>query len=119
MKKGVKWSIGANSNVNLWSDWWCGVKPLEESVPHSLIPPHVGSDLIKVHSLLDEEGDWDVNTINQSFPTNVAETIFKENPPLYNPYPDQPHWKGSLDGCFSTSSAYNLFMEHDDQRENW
>lgn len=106
LKNGARWSIGANSNVNLWSDWWCSEKPLEETVPCSLIPPNVGSELIKVNTLLDDEGDWDVNTINQSFPTSVAEAIFKEkNPPLYNPITDQPHWKGSLDGYFSTSSA--------------
>ncbi|CAL5332699.1 unnamed protein product [Camellia sinensis] len=72
-----------------------------------------------MNSLLNEEGDWDVNTVQQHFPTNVADLIFKEKPPLYSPNPDQPHWKGSLDGCFSTLSAYNLGMESDVHRENW
>lgn len=83
LKKGARWSIGANSNVNLWSDWWCSEKPLEETVPCSLIPPNVGSELIKVNTLLNDEGDWDANTINQSFPTSVAEVIFKEKTPLF------------------------------------
>lgn len=90
--------------------------PLEETVPRSLIPPNVGSELIKVNTLLNDEGDWDVNTINQSFPTSVAEAIFREKTPLFTIQSRISHtgkdlWMGTSQHLLPTNCTWSMMTE--------
>lgn len=55
LDKGVKWTMGDGSKVDLWKDWWCSNDPLAKRYPGS----HV-NDGSKVSQIIGTHNTWDL-----------------------------------------------------------
>ncbi|XP_028092237.1 uncharacterized protein LOC114292475 [Camellia sinensis] len=94
--KGIRWKLGRGSKVRVWKDWWCGDGAFDKDLqsPTNQIP---NFEAITVDSLLDENGEWDLNPIHTSFPLNMVEEILKLQPLQTNVGEDTPRWMKSSD----------------------
>lgn len=69
-----------------------------------------------MHTLVNEQGDWDVMKVNELPP--CVSSIILNLPPL-NANVDSPIWKGLGDGKFSTSTAYKINSGNLGLEEDW
>ncbi|KAL7175770.1 hypothetical protein ACSBR2_029376 [Camellia fascicularis] len=116
--EGMKWKIGDGETVDVWRDWWCDAKPLEDIVTSQNLNMPTELSGLHVKDLMREDGNWDETWANDVFPTPISNVI------LGQPFPnksakDLPLWKGALDGVFSILSVYELLIGTDEIEEDW
>lgn len=58
IERGIKWTIGDGSKVDLWKDWWCGSGPLILKYQG----PHTNGNT-KVKEIVDDKDTWDLSNI--------------------------------------------------------
>ncbi|GMP66454.1 hypothetical protein CsSME_00026814 [Camellia sinensis var. sinensis] len=116
--QGVCWKLGKGNKVRIWKDWWCGDGAFE-LVVDTLTNQTTNCEHTTVESLLDTHGDWDLNHLQNSFPLPMVEAIVKLQPPRFIAREDTPRWIKSFDGEFSTSSVYDLIVDHHNQERDW
>ncbi|GMP89357.1 hypothetical protein CsSME_00040977 [Camellia sinensis var. sinensis] len=118
LRKGVKCEIGNGKNVDVWKDWWCGNKPLVDLVSDTQQSNHNKSDGLTVNNIINEQGNWDVVKMNEIFSPNISTLIHKlPRPPTADM--DTRTGRGSSDGVFTTSSAYNIISGNLSIEEDW
>ncbi|KAL7252308.1 hypothetical protein ACSBR1_014034 [Camellia fascicularis] len=101
LKKGIKWSVGDGSRISIWYDWWCGDEALASIFPNH---PLITSD--KVATLLDAEGNWDMDAVHTKLPSKALRCVMKVT---------LPRFRGSIGGGFSTATAYKIASNQMDE----
>ncbi|KAL7222108.1 hypothetical protein ACSBR1_023926 [Camellia fascicularis] len=118
LRKGVKWTVGNGATINCWKDWWSGDKAFEDlTLSSSQSAPFWESD-VTVNNLLSEQGSWNETVICEMLPPTLASIILNRPSPT-SLEPDEPNWKGSADGIFSSASVYVLVSGNQPQGEDW
>lgn len=117
-KKRVKWILGHESSLNLWSDCWSNHGPIKFQI-HGLLLQ--ASDNLQVKDVLSPIG-WNWNTIPFELPSEVKTDIQAVPIPLVARCSDNLAWKFSSKGDFDMRSAYLLainFLGNDSFSGSW
>ncbi|XP_028099143.1 uncharacterized protein LOC114298722 [Camellia sinensis] len=101
-----KYLTSSNLTVDFWKDWWCGNKPVVEIVLNTLQSYVNETNGVKVNDFLSDQGHWDAVKL-LDIPSCVSTLVINLPSPQLSSI-DVPTWRGSIDGRFSTSSAYNI-----------
>lgn len=72
IRQGRRWSIGDGRSTSLCFDWWVGDGPLINHVSNDL--PSVDRE-IKVESIIDENGTWDLSQLQSLLPPSKIEEV--------------------------------------------
>ncbi|KAF4387936.1 hypothetical protein F8388_005553 [Cannabis sativa] len=102
--------IIANGNsVDLWNSPW--IPWLEWNSFRAAFNPMIVPTLLKVSSLLNDEGDWDPLLAHRWLVPSVASSLH-----LIKSLPSSQHdllvWKDATDGMFSPKVAYQSIIKH-------
>lgn len=74
LKMGRRWRVGKGSEISLWINYWV---PNHKELIHSVHEVELDVNQ-KVEYLIDKHTRWwDVEKVNQLFPTTVAAEIFR------------------------------------------
>lgn len=103
--KGTAWSIGHNSNIDIWTCNWI---PDCEPLLQIRIRPLNKSDLLLTPKDLYHNDSWALDKISFDIPSSIANKIHSIIVPHSN-FHDKIYWNQSSNGIFSTKSCYNLF----------
>lgn len=103
LDKGIKWTIGDGTLVDIWKECWCSTGPLCNRFPG----PHT-NDNRTVADLIDGNGIWNLTSISHIVDEDVLNSILNIHIPRFSNVQDHPNWMGSSNGNFSTAAAYDL-----------
>ncbi|KAG2411275.1 hypothetical protein I3760_Q015100 [Carya illinoinensis] len=102
--KNLKWLVG-NGNVNFWMDNWVGCGPLHDFCPV------IGNIGLKVAEVFDNWGPK-LEVIGDLVPDEVIELIKEAGIKLKPNNSDVLIWKHTVEGKFTTKSAWELSREN-------
>ncbi|XP_042944792.1 uncharacterized protein LOC122278673 [Carya illinoinensis] len=100
-----QWLIGVR-NINFWMDNWLGGGPLKD------LCPVVGSEHLQVAEVFDGRGPK-LDVLSQLVPSGILQQIVVANVRL-RPRADAIVWKNTVDGNFTTKSAWDICRERGD-----
>lgn len=107
LKKGSKWRIGDDSNINLWTDPW--LQRENNCYPSS--PTVVGLENLRVIDIIQHDTKGcNMDLVNNIFNEEDADIVSK-TPLLPQILEDKLIWASTIDGSYSVKSAYLLIME--------
>lgn len=95
LDKGIKWTIGDGTLVDIWKEWWCSTGPLCNRFPG----PHT-NDNRTVADLIDGNGIWNLTSISHIVDEDVLNSILNIHIPRFSNVQDHPYWMGSANGNF-------------------
>ena len=76
LNNGIKWTLGDDSGISLWEDWWVSSGPLASNAPG----PHVNKQ-DKVSSIITDDNECGLSAICNLVPQHVQqEIIFLQHP---------------------------------------
>jgi hypothetical protein len=105
LKEGLIWRIGDGKTMRIWHDNWL---PRKEEL--KVLGEKARSWLIRVSSLIDDQGGWDEGLIRRTFPPIDVEAILKIKLSSRRPS-NFLAWQHENNGCFSVRSAYRLGLQ--------
>ncbi|XP_057248279.1 uncharacterized protein LOC125493714 [Beta vulgaris subsp. vulgaris] len=103
LMEGLKWRVGDGGSIGVWEDSWL---PGDSA---SVVPtPNLESPVdLRVSDLFDENGAWNEVELHTHF-TDEDIRLIREIPLSSRKPPDVLYWWPTVDGFFSTKSAYWL-----------
>ncbi|GKV23775.1 hypothetical protein SLEP1_g33471 [Rubroshorea leprosula] len=112
--------LGLRSAKENNQDIWVGDKPLYEVALSPVLPTLMDTP---VSHAINSTRDWDANWLRNLLPNNVVAQILATPILAFQQQEDTVFWNGSLDGTFSTKSAFKLLQQQHvvltQQRESW
>ena len=118
LERNIFWSIGDGKCVGAWSQMWIEeglcVSELEIDIPQQCKE-------MKVADLVDFNGNWNFEMLNQWLPYDVVQRIMTIAVPDENDGNDKQMWSVSSNGKFTIASAYHMLSNFDNaaQDETW
>ncbi|KAL4334864.1 hypothetical protein GQ457_07G036340 [Hibiscus cannabinus] len=115
LEKGLRWSIGTGSNVNIWNDSWLSGKGNGR-----ILDQPIDIRYTKVADLTNPSSNtWDIALVQSLFAPNIADRILCI--PIARTKPsDEIVWGMDGSGYYSPKSGYRLLLEENlqDSRGN-
>ncbi|XP_019183955.1 PREDICTED: uncharacterized protein LOC109178858 [Ipomoea nil] len=106
LKRGLARRIGDGLDTKIWGWSWL-------SSPSSTVLNTLCIDELKearVSGLMDEQGDWDVDVVNDLFQEDdVCKSL---STPINKAFKDSWTWVGDIRGCYTVKHGYRLFTDH-------
>ena len=103
-QKGVRWTLGHNSNLSLWYDKWSSSGPLRLAIQGPLTREE---DNFQVKDVLSLTG-WSWEKVSLDIPTEIKLEIQATPSALSVGSMDKMCWSGDPKGSFNLKSAYRL-----------
>ncbi|CAL0323720.1 unnamed protein product [Lupinus luteus] len=114
--EGIRWTIGNSTSVKFWRDCWLGSIIIIEQVVVQPLPNEVINMIVEEYMLPGRSWNW------HNFVEFVSEVIFHEIlvMPCFIPSAGQDvHvWRFSVEGVYSTRSAYDMLLLDEDPHLN-
>ena len=108
-RKGIRWILGSDSNLDFWQDNWLTLGPLRQTIHGPLTRD---SFQIKVKEV-GQPGGWDWFRIQIELPSCIKRVIQATPIPLVARSEDKLAWKLSPKGEFDMKTTYLLTLESD------
>ena len=106
MQSGYHWQVGDGKSIGVWTDRWLP----RPSTFRVLTPPALLLANTMVDSLIDSNnGDWNINLINQIFLPDNATYILSIPLSCHKPQ-DRMIWAYTPRGRFTVNSAYKVAL---------
>lgn len=100
----IRWKIGNGQDISFWFDNWLGSGPLNEVIDN-INSSEIG---IKLHELLEENGEWNLQSLSTYIPEVWRKKITGFRVVLREEK-DLMLWSETANGVFSCQSAYRAF----------
>ncbi|XP_048490284.1 uncharacterized protein LOC125492238 [Beta vulgaris subsp. vulgaris] len=108
-KKGLRWIVGNGEQISFWFDNWIFSTALEENYP---VPR--GSEALKVSYFINQDGHWNVSSLRQYVPVDIATLIANYYLPS-NSCQVKRIWGLTPDGIYSVKSGVELLQGFNQQ----
>lgn len=106
LRQGIARRVGNGISTKFWGVPWLN-DPIDPFV-HTDCPPQLHD--AKVANLLDNDGKWNVELLNDIFVESDVVRIL--HTPISPAHPDCWFWKGDLRGTYSVRHGYHLLTNH-------
>ncbi|CAN1153964.1 Putative ribonuclease H protein At1g65750 [Linum perenne] len=110
MMQGARVGIRDGCSTLFWSTRWVDSGVILEEFADRLDPGFNPLDMVS--DFVTEEGQWDIDKLNQLLPAEVVTQVVGMTAPRSSCGADVWIWGAEKDGCFSIRSAYNLVNSH-------
>lgn len=109
LNKGLMKSIGDGKDTYVWSEKW-----IMEDIPRRPVNKQVTMDVnLKVEALIQENGQWNKESVQNLFPMNEMTRIFQL--PV-GQTPDRLIWAYTSHGSYTVKSGYQLASRDKDNK---